>query len=362
MIDLDTQMNEFFRRSVVANPATGIPKELVIERSVQVEPVVTREVYEEAPPKVALLNNQSTAPPIPDVTSCQPNNGKLAGGGNISVVGTNFISGARVFIDNVEATNVVFVDSTRLTCDVPAYTHGIPGSGAATINVKVVNISDPNNTFQDILTGGYVYYVAPTVASLSPNTGPGTGGTAVTITGTNYIFSSGYYVVFGGSYTPATRVDATHLTCNTPPHATGLVNISVVAPDADHQAGSLVGGFTYGTPSGTPGASTLLSGTPSFTHSVHNANLSLQVRAISPSTGLTDTSYNGVIHPVIMGITSNATATLPNVTMASGVGTLNLQVFLVNLHASGDLFINFTENILTNNAVFEVYIDRFFNP
>lgn len=361
MIDLDKEMTEFFRRSVASNPATGIPPKFEIERTVRIEP--TRQVIvEEVSPRVTLLETASTAPPIPTISTVTPPNGKLAGGASVTIVGTNFISGAKVYIDNIEATSVVFVDDTHLTCNAPAYTHGTPPSGAALVDVKVKNIDSPGNTFQVIKTDSYSYYVSPTVASVTPNNGPGTGGTAVTIVGTNFIFSSGYIAGFGGSYANTTRVDSTHLTCSTPPHATGVVNVTVVAPDAEHQTGALVGGYTYGAPAGTPGAQAIFVGIPSFSHTAHGANLSLQIHAISSSSGTVDTTYNGVIHPVIMGISSNANATLPNVTMASGVGTLNLQVFLVNLHASGDLYINFTENIFTNNAVFEVYIDRFFNP
>ena len=52
------------------------------------------------------------------------------------------------------------------------------------------------------LTNGFTYVVAPTVSSVSPNNGPVAGGTAVTITGTN--FAAGATVTFGG--TAATNV------------------------------------------------------------------------------------------------------------------------------------------------------------
>ena len=46
------------------------------------------------------------------------------------------------------------------------------------------------------LTSGFTYVVTPTVSSVSPNNGPTAGGTAVTITGTN--FAAGATVTFGG--------------------------------------------------------------------------------------------------------------------------------------------------------------------
>ena len=52
------------------------------------------------------------------------------------------------------------------------------------------------------LTNGFTYVVPPTVSSVSPNSGSTAGGTAVTITGTN--FAAGATVTFGG--TAATNV------------------------------------------------------------------------------------------------------------------------------------------------------------
>ena len=52
------------------------------------------------------------------------------------------------------------------------------------------------------LASGYTYVVAPTVSSVAPNSGLAAGGTAVTITGTN--FAAGATVKFGS--TAATNV------------------------------------------------------------------------------------------------------------------------------------------------------------
>ena len=50
------------------------------------------------------------------------------------------------------------------------------------------------------LTNGFTYVVSPTVTSVSPNTGSTAGGTAVTITGTN--FAAGATVTFGRQRQP----------------------------------------------------------------------------------------------------------------------------------------------------------------
>lgn len=83
---------------------------------------------------------------------------------------------------------------------------------------------------------------APTVISISPNSGPLTGGTTVTITGTG--FQSGVTVSIGGI--PATnviRVTQSSITATTPSGSSGAKN--VVVTNLDTQTGTLNSGFTY---------------------------------------------------------------------------------------------------------------------
>jgi len=82
----------------------------------------------------------------------------------------------------------------------------------------------------------------PSVTSVAPTSGPAVGGTAVTLTGTNFV--SGASVSFGG--TTATNVvvaSNTSITATTPAHAAGTVNVVVTNPDG--QSGTLTSGFTY---------------------------------------------------------------------------------------------------------------------
>jgi len=83
---------------------------------------------------------------------------------------------------------------------------------------------------------------APTIVSVSPDKGTVDGGTAVTITGTNFV--DGATVTFAG--TPATNVtvvSATQITCTTPAHAAGFVNVVVTNPDT--QAATKTNGYEY---------------------------------------------------------------------------------------------------------------------
>ncbi len=95
---------------------------------------------------------------------------------------------------------------------------------------------------------------APTVTSISPNSGTGSGGTAVTIAGTN--FGSGATVSFGGTAaTGITVVSSNSITATTPAHAAGAV--TVVVTNADGQPGNLVNGYTYTNPAPAPTATSI---------------------------------------------------------------------------------------------------------
>jgi hypothetical protein len=75
------------------------------------------------------------------------------------------------------------------------------------------------------LTG--ITTLTPTVSRVSPNAGPTSGGGTVTITGTGFV--PGARVAFGtGNYAGnVTYKSATSLTATVPPHATGVVDVSV---------------------------------------------------------------------------------------------------------------------------------------
>ncbi len=62
----------------------------------------------------------------PVVTMCTPATGLSAGGTAITdLEGTGFQNGATVKFNGVDATNVTFVSSTKLTCDTPANPPGV---------------------------------------------------------------------------------------------------------------------------------------------------------------------------------------------------------------------------------------------
>jgi hypothetical protein len=103
--------------------------------------------------------------------------------------------------------------------------------------VTVTNLGSQSGS----LTNGFTYVVVPTVKSVSPNNGPPAGGTAVTITGTN--FAAGATVTFGGTAAiNVVVVNGTTITATTPAHASGAVTVTVTV---NGQSGNLANGFTY---------------------------------------------------------------------------------------------------------------------
>jgi IPT/TIG domain len=125
------------------------------------------------------------------------------------------------------------VSDTSITADSPA--------GTGTVDVTVTTPAGTSATSTaDQFT--YTAVAAPTVTGLSPTTGPATGGTLVTITGTS--FTGATAVDFGT--TPATNVTVvndTTITADTPA-GTGLVNVTVTTP-AGTSATSTADQFTF---------------------------------------------------------------------------------------------------------------------
>ena len=170
--------------------------------------------------------------PAPSVTSIAPSSGPIAGGTAVTITGANFVSGATVSFGGSAATGVSVVNSTTINATTPAH-------AAGAVSVTVTNPDAQNGT----LANGFTYLgPAPTVSSVAPTSGPSTGGTAVTITGTS--FATGATVTVGGSAaTGVTVVNSTTITATTPAHAAGAVSVTVT--NTDGQSGTLPSAFTY---------------------------------------------------------------------------------------------------------------------
>jgi hypothetical protein len=173
------------------------------------------------------------APPV--VTSISPTSGPTTGGTQVIITGTGFLATSKVFFGGVAATVVGIPTFTSITVLTPA----LP-AGAA--DVKVVN----PDTQQSILAGGFVAQApaspsAPTITSIIPNSGPTTGGTVVTLSGTNFQPTS--QVLIGGfAATISGTPTANSITVVTPALPAGAADVKVV--NSDGQFALVSGGFT----------------------------------------------------------------------------------------------------------------------
>jgi len=167
----------------------------------------------------------------PTVISVSPSSGTDNGGTSVTITGTNFVSGASATFGGTDAINTTVVNSTTIT----ATTRPAP-AGAVTVLV-----TNPNGQ-SGSLSNGYTYTANPTLTSVSPSFGSVSGGTSVTITGTN--FASGATVTFGT--TAATNVkfvSSTSITATTPAQVAGGAN--VVVTNSSGLSGTLTNGFVY---------------------------------------------------------------------------------------------------------------------
>ncbi|HEX6883328.1 MAG TPA: IPT/TIG domain-containing protein [Planctomycetota bacterium] len=176
--------------------------------------------------------------PVIDVTGVAPAQGSARGGTRVELQGRAFAVGAsvpQVFFGSRAATDVVRLGDTRIDCTTP------PGPGGAAVDVRV---SGDNGS--DTLAAGFRYFAEPSVASVTPPSGPGAGGTLVTLTGSNFTRNAAGANTVSFGATAATEVSTlsdTSLQCRVPPGASGQ-GVDVVVENANG-TGRLALGFRY---------------------------------------------------------------------------------------------------------------------
>ena len=112
---------------------------------------------------------------------------------------------------------------------------------AAGSNSATATLTASGPWVMQMVTFSAVSGPAPTVSSVIPNSGSAAGGTAVTITGTN--FAAGATVTFGSAAaTNVVVVNSTTITATTPAGSAGAVTVTVTSGG---QSGSLASAFTY---------------------------------------------------------------------------------------------------------------------
>ncbi|SOE16043.1 IPT/TIG domain-containing protein [Streptomyces sp. 2323.1] len=166
----------------------------------------------------------------PFKSSLSPLTGVTAGGNTVTINGTGLTTASAVHFGTVTATPTV-VNDGQLTVTVPA------GVAPGPVSVSVTTAGGTNNGLT------YTYVDAPTIATLNPNSGPPTGGTVVTLTGTN--LSTAQSVTFGGLSAAFSVINDNSLSVVSPPTADGGAGPADVTVTTNGGSATAVAGFTY---------------------------------------------------------------------------------------------------------------------
>ncbi|HEY3815050.1 MAG TPA: IPT/TIG domain-containing protein [Caulobacteraceae bacterium] len=236
------------------------------------------------------------------VTAISPNTGSSSGGTVVTVTGTGFTGATAVKFGTAAALSFTVNSDTQITATAPA----------AALGGVYIEVTTPLGTSADTGAAFYQYVQPsspPTITAISPSSGQSTGGTTVTITGTDFVLG-GTTVQFGGaSGKPGTSVvviSTTSLTV-TSPSGSGTVDVQV-ATAAGASAIVAADKFTYASPgapvvtsiaptSGPSGGATTVtitgtgfSGASQVLFGAANAsyviNSDTQIQALSPSTSV----------------------------------------------------------------------------
>jgi len=174
--------------------------------------------------------------PEPRVTGVSPTVGPAAGGTTVTITGTGLTGATGATFGADPAASFTVNGDTSIMAVSPAASGG-------TVDITVttaggMNAASPSDQF--------TFIPAPTVSGISPDNGPVSGGTTVTITGTNFTDASG--VNFGDTPAGFTVNDDTSISAVSPGvEGPDTVNVRVVSIGGTSPA-SAADVFTYVAP------------------------------------------------------------------------------------------------------------------
>jgi hypothetical protein len=246
------------------------------------------------------------AAPAPVITSISPNSGPVTGGTAVTLTGSGFAGASAV--DFGTTPGIVTADSaTSITALSPA------GTGTVQLTVTVAGVTSAGTGFT------YTPTPAPAVTSVAPATGPWSGGTVVTITGTDLWSTSG--VSFGTQPAFFYGVTATSVTA-VAPSGSGAVDITVTTPSGTSTADPADDTFTY-----APASPTVAGLSPSTGPAAGGTAVTLT------GTGLAGAS--AVDFGATAGTVTADTATSITVLSPPGTGTVQVTVTVGGVTSTG---------------------------
>jgi len=154
---------------------------------------------------------------LPAVSSVSPNGGPPAGGTSVIIRGAHFIGATEVKFGSANATSFTVKSGSSITASSPA------GTG-----VVDVTVTTPEGTSATSPADQFIY--GPNVTGVSPNRGPVSGGTSVTVTGSD--FTGATAVKFGSTNATSFKVNSQSSITAVPAEGTGTVDVTVIDPEA----------------------------------------------------------------------------------------------------------------------------------
>ncbi|MEU8587329.1 IPT/TIG domain-containing protein [Streptomyces sp. NPDC048664] len=153
----------------------------------------------------------------PTVIDLDRHFGPSTGTNTVVVFGTGLTLTSAVAFGATPASNVTVVSDSQLTVTAP------PGSGTVTVTVTT-----PGGTSLANGNTYYTYLAAPVLQSLSPAQGPGAGGTATVLTGTDLTYTD--TVTFAGVPAVFAAISDTQVVVTTPGGPPGTVAVMAHSP------------------------------------------------------------------------------------------------------------------------------------
>ena len=168
----------------------------------------------------------------PAVSGIEPNHGPRAGGTSVTITGVNLDDASAVTFGATPAASFTVNSPTSVTAVSPA------GTGMVDVTVNTSEGTSPTGA-QD----RFSYDVPPpTITEISPANGPEAGGTAITVSGTDFTGATG--VKFGATNATSFTVNSDTSLTAVSPGGTGTVDVSVTTPNGTSTNG-VPDRFTY---------------------------------------------------------------------------------------------------------------------
>ena len=156
--------------------------------------------------------SEFTYVPAPAVTKVEPGEGPVGGGTEVTITGIDLSGASAVKFGTIAATGLKVESATEIKAVSP------PGSGTVKVTVTTTGGVSP-------AADGFTYVPAPAVAGVSPGSGSTSGGSTVTISGSN--LSAATAVDFGSNAAASFRVLSAEAIEAVSPPGSGTVDVTV---------------------------------------------------------------------------------------------------------------------------------------